>query len=114
MSSCAWSDRCLLNVQGSWFATRHFPSLIPNPSQQTTHAGNGSESGLEGHIDENVFLLKVVNETASALAGATLEEVKRRMAIQRPEWTGIGAGWLKSWSGVRQWRIPCVDVYVRL
>jgi len=113
VSSCAWSDRCLLNIQGNWFSTRHFSSLIPNPSspaQATVISGLAGES----HGDNGSFLISAINETASALAGAALEEVKQRLTVKTPEWTGIGGGWIRSWLGVRQWRIPCVDVYVRL
>lgn len=113
VSSCAWSDRCLLNIQGNWFSTRHFSSLIPNPLSQPP-ATSWPESTGERYSDDGSFLIDAINETASALAGATLEEVKRRMAIQTPEWTGIGGGWMRSWLGARQWRIPCVDVYIRL
>lgn len=47
------------------------------------------------------------------MAGAALEEMKGRMAY-KAEWTGIGLGWIRSFLGARQWRVPCVDVYVRL
>lgn len=59
-------------------------------------------------------MVSAVNETASALAGAALEETKRRMSIQPTEWSGAGAAWMRSWLGQKQWRVPCVDVYVRL
>lgn len=54
-----------------------------------------------------------VNSTASALAAAALEEAKKQLAI-RAEWTGIGVEWLRSLLGRREWKIPCVDVNVRL
>jgi hypothetical protein len=54
-----------------------------------------------------------LNNTAAALAGAALEEAKRRLAM-RAEWTGIGVEWLRSLLGRREWRLPCVDVYIRL
>jgi len=47
------------------------------------------------------------------LTGAALEEAKRRLA-ERTEWTGIGVEWLRSLLGKREWRIPHMDVYVRL
>jgi hypothetical protein len=54
-----------------------------------------------------------LNNTAAALATAALEEAKRRIAM-RAEWTGIGVEWLRSLLGRREWRLPCVDVYIRL
>ena len=65
-------------------------------------------------MDDSSFLANAVNETASALVGAALEETKRRMSIQPTAWNGIGMGWMRSWLGQRQLRIPCVDVYVRM
>jgi hypothetical protein len=53
------------------------------------------------------------NNTAAALASTALEEAKRQLA-SRTEWTGIGVEWLRSLLGRREWRLPCVDVYVRL
>lgn len=55
----------------------------------------------------------MVNETVMALGGAAIEEIKRRTMV-RPEWTGIGMGWMRSWLGAREWRLPCLDVYVGL
>ena len=65
-------------------------------------------------MEEGSFLVNAVNETTSALAGAVLEEAKKRVSLSRTEWTGIGLGWMRSWLTARQWRIPCLDVYVRL
>ncbi len=57
--------------------------------------------------------MNVINETAAALAGAAIEEVKKRVEI-RPEWTGIGVEWIRSFLGKKEWRLPCVDVLIRL
>jgi hypothetical protein len=54
-----------------------------------------------------------LNNTVVALAGAALEEAKRQMAV-RTAWTGIGVDWLRSLLGRREWRLPCVDVYIWL
>lgn len=62
---------------------------------------------------EASFLASAINQTASALAGAAVEELKRRIEIT-PEWTGIGLEWVRSWLGAREWRLPCLDVYIRL
>ena len=58
-------------------------------------------------------MVAAINQTATALAGAAVEEIKRRVDI-RPEWTGIGVEWIRSWLGAREWRLPCLDVYIRL
>lgn len=55
-----------------------------------------------------------MNNTVGALAEAAAEEAKRRLGSSRSEWTGIGLEWLRSLLGKREWRVPCVDIYVRL
>lgn len=75
-----------------------------------------------------------LNSTATAVAGAAIEEIKRRTAgilangtmtasaaaaaaagrQQEEEWTGIGLEWLRSLLGRREWTIPCIDVKVQL
>jgi len=64
-------------------------------------------------LDQVSIYAGALNNTAAALAGTALEEAKRRLAL-RTEWTGIGVEWLRSLLGRREWRVPCVDIYVRL
>ena len=64
-------------------------------------------------LEQASIYLAAMNNTALALAGTALEEAKRKLAM-RTEWTGIGVEWLRSLLGRREWRVPCVDVYIRL
>lgn len=64
-------------------------------------------------LDQVGIYAGALNNTAFALAGTALEEAKRQLAM-KTEWTGIGVEWLRSLLGRREWRLPCVDVYVRL
>ena len=109
VSSCYWSDQCIFDFRGDLFSPRHFTSPLPNPLPSANWSGL-HESGYAG---EGSFLMTAINETASVLASAAVEEMKRRM-IPRPEWTGVGLGWIRSWLGGREFRLPCLDVYVRL
>jgi hypothetical protein len=52
----------------------------------------------------------MVNTTASAIAKAASED----LAARRAEWTGLGIEWLRNLLGKREWRIDCMDIYVRL
>jgi hypothetical protein len=52
----------------------------------------------------------MVNSTARALASAAADEI----AARRKEWTGLGIEWLRSLLGRREWRIECMDIYIRL
>lgn len=103
---------------------------MQNTTNAATSAGNISslspdqmvspleEGGLAGYVFE------AVNSTTKALAGAAVEGVQRRFALNETasttgatdgqEWTGVGLEWLRSLLGRREWTIPCVDVKVRL
>ena len=110
VSSCSWRDQCLFDIYSNWFETKHLVSPLSGAFSNVT---DWSASNADGVVGDGSFLVAAINETASALAGAALEEVKRRM-VYKAEWTGIGLGWMRSFLGARQWRVPCVDVYVRL
>jgi hypothetical protein len=64
-------------------------------------------------MDQLEVYVGAFNNTAAALAGTALEEAKRQLAL-RTEWTGIGVEWLRSLLGRREWRLPCVDIYIKL
>lgn len=76
------------------------------------------------------YIMETMNTTTTALAGAALEEAKKRflmtmggsndtsaatgVEVRHAEWTGIGLAWFRSMLGQREWTIPCIDVKVRL
>jgi hypothetical protein len=64
-------------------------------------------------MEQVAIYLGALNNTAAALAGTAIEGAKRQLAL-RNEWTGIGVEWLRSLLGRREWRVSCVDVYIRL
>ncbi|KAI1002770.1 hypothetical protein K3495_g5432 [Podosphaera aphanis] len=71
------------------------------------------QSPNDTEISTTDIYADALNSTAVALTGAALEEAKHRLAI-KSTWTGIGVEWLRSLLGKREWRLPCVDVYIRL
>jgi len=96
-SSCQWADQCFFDFGSNWFQPRHISYNTPVNGTNVTAA----------------IYADALQSTASALTGAALEEAKLRLA-QKAEWTGIGVEWLRSLLGKREWRIPHMDVYVRL
>lgn len=62
------------------------------------------------------YLVHTINETATALAGAAVEAVKRKtlQSGSGTEWTGVGVDWVRRGLGAREWRVPCLDVVIRL
>lgn len=110
-SSCHWSDHCFFDFSSNWFQPRQL-SFIPS-SEAVNEAVNGSLAS-NATMETVAMYAGTLNQTAIALAGAALEEAKQKLAASRTEWTGIGVEWLRSLLGRREWRVPCVDVYIRL
>jgi hypothetical protein len=103
-SSCHWSDHCFFDFGADWFEPRRDDAALL-PQNQTLNATA---------VDLSLYA-SALNNTAAALAGAAMEEAKRRLVRKvGAEWTGIGVEWLRSLLGRREWRINCVDVYIRL
>jgi len=110
ISSCYWSDHCFFDIHSNWFEPRHLSSPLPNPLPR---AGTSPGHLRSGKAEQASFLISTVNDTAALLAGAAIEEFKRRVDF-KTEWTGLGVEWIRSWLGAREWRLPCLDVYIRL
>lgn len=99
VTSCHWSDRCFFDFSSNWFA--------PRPSSTYYYPNNASDASADSL---NATAAEMLNTTAGALAGAAADELARRKA----EWTGLGIEWLRSLLGRREWRIDCMDLYIRL
>jgi hypothetical protein len=52
----------------------------------------------------------MVNTTLAAIAKSASEDLEAR----RAEWSGLGIEWLRNLLGKREWRIDCMDIYIRL
>lgn len=122
LTSCNWSDRCFFDFSSNWFQPRpttgsnHVSLPISTSWLASTFGGEGAnatistESGDDLNTTISLVLADVVNTTAGAFAGAVAEQAART----KTEWTGLGMEWLRSLLGKRDWRIDCLDVYVRL
>ena len=124
MTSCNWSDRCFFDFSSNWFQPRPGVSYFTDGTASFTCAeaeacaeGSGAAAALSAVENMTAtanatFLVAkdTVNATANAMMGAAAEQV----AQARSEWTGIGMEWLRNLLGKREWRIDCLDVYIRL
>jgi hypothetical protein len=103
-SSCHWSDQCFFDFSNNWFEPRSQSAIPPEIIN----------SSVTNYTLEHLSMYAgTLNSTAIALAGTALQEAKRRLAL-RAEWTGLGVEWLRSLLGRREWRMPCVEVNIRL
>lgn len=67
----------------------------------------------EGALEQLVDIVRSANETGKVLGAVALQEM-REVLGGRPEWTGIGLGWLRSLLGRKEWTIDCMNVKIRL
>jgi hypothetical protein len=127
ISSCHWSDRCFFDFRGDWFSPRFTSSPFTYTVPVNTSSVVLDQIDIKNAANESLarYLLETVNTTTTALAGAAIEEVQRRLLsgngtlptateFRQEEWTGIGLEWLRSLLGRREWTLPCIDVKVRL
>lgn len=115
MTSCNWSDRCFFDFSSNWFQPR--PGSV---SYLSGHAADHNASSILDSVSlENITATAnatalvardMLNTTANALLGQAADQV----AQARSEWTGVGMEWLRNVLGKREWRIDCLDVYIRL
>ncbi|KAK4108069.1 hypothetical protein N656DRAFT_802138 [Canariomyces notabilis] len=110
LTSCNWADRCFFDFGNNWFQSRPAGSYVYLPIP-----GKGPEAAnvtATGGLDDTVagVMVDMANTTAGALATAAAEQIART----KVEWTGLGLEWLRSLLGRREWRIDCLDLYIRL
>ncbi|KAK4455282.1 bladder cancer-related protein BC10-domain-containing protein [Podospora aff. communis PSN243] len=107
LTSCNWSDRCFFDFGSNWFQSQPGASYVDLPAA----ADNVTQSAT-GDINATVtaVVADMINTTAGALATAATDKI----AQTRVEWTGLGLEWLRSLLGRREWRIDCLDLYIRL
>jgi hypothetical protein len=58
----------------------------------------------------NSTALEMANTTVAAIIKSASDD----LAARRAEWSGIGIEWLRNLLGKREWRIDCMDIYIRL
>ncbi|KEY70459.1 hypothetical protein S7711_08835 [Stachybotrys chartarum IBT 7711] len=95
LTSCNWSDRCFFDYSSNWFQPR--PPSVAHQCDSHDHGYNST-------------VVDLYNSTARALVSAAADNISAR----KIEWTGIGLEWLRNVLGKREWRIDCMDVYIKL
>ncbi|KAK7421572.1 hypothetical protein QQZ08_009917 [Neonectria magnoliae] len=100
LTSCNWSDRCFFDFGSNWFLPRANSSSRSLPTDVLPDSADLF----------NASVVEMINSTATAVTNAALDAA----AARRAEWTGLGVEWLRSLLGKREWRIDCMDIYIRL
>ncbi|KAK0625855.1 hypothetical protein B0T14DRAFT_561816 [Immersiella caudata] len=107
LTSCNWSDRCFFDFGGNWFQSQPGASYVnlPAAADNLTQAATG---------DINATVTAVVADMLNTTVGALATAATDKIAQTKVEWTGLGLEWLRSLLGRREWRIDCLDLYIRL
>ncbi|KAL6411447.1 hypothetical protein AUP68_05158 [Ilyonectria robusta] len=100
LTSCNWSDRCFFDFGSNWFLPRPGSPSLALPTDVLPDSADLF----------NASVVEMINSTATAVTNAALDAAAARKA----EWTGLGIEWLRSLLGKREWRIDCMDIYIRL
>ncbi|KAK1828969.1 bladder cancer-related protein BC10-domain-containing protein [Podospora conica] len=103
LTSCNWSDRCFFDFGSNWFQPRTGAGFTYPPDDHTSTTSPEM-------VTASAVILDMVNTTAGALATAAADKVSQT----RVEWTGLGLEWLRGLLGKREWRVDCLDLYIRL
>lgn len=116
LSSCTWADRCFFDFNSNWFEPR---SVAPSTASSAAgccadciHKGI-AERGLEG-VNATCSTIAMAAQDWNMTAAAAAESVLDAAAKTKAEWTGLGMEWLRSLLGRREWRVECLDLYIRL
>ncbi|SCV50868.1 uncharacterized protein FFB14_11681 [Fusarium fujikuroi] len=97
LTSCNWSDRCFFDLGSNWF--------LPRPITPDVAFNSPSED-----LTFNSTVLDMANTTVAAIIKSASDD----LAARRAEWSGLGIEWLRNLLGKREWRIDCMDIYIRL
>jgi len=105
----------LFDFRANWFEPR-WPASTTTASETLSSFVSGNATVSDAMLETASLALSAINGTGGSLASAALEGVKRRMGgghATTPS-NSNGFEWLRSLVDKKQFRIPCVDVIVRL
>lgn len=104
----------LFDFNANWFEPRWKPPASITETAGSLLSGNATLAEALGETAS--IAISAINGTGGSLASAAMESVKRRAAggNDGAQVSGSGFEWLRSLIEKRQFRIPCVDVIVRL
>jgi hypothetical protein len=98
----------LFDFHTAWFEPRlssdQFSSL---PSNETSPV-------RDSMFETTSIIVSAVNSTAEAIAKAAVDGIRRKAPSVSQVSGGTGFEWAKGLVGKKEWRIPCLDVLVRI
>ena len=105
----------LFDFHADWFEPR-WPSGSIAPSDTASSYWSGNSTLTEAFMETAGMAATAINGTGGSLASAAMEGLKKRMGEGAANATASGSGFelVRGILDKKQFRIPCVDVVVRL
>lgn len=100
----------LYDFRSDWFEGRD--STLSDAYLDAQHPQR-SDSLQEAAFETASVAASALNSTMVSMAQSALNGFKRRSTVEEQS-TISGAQWLKELFGKKEWRIPCIDVAIRL
>ncbi|OCL13082.1 hypothetical protein AOQ84DRAFT_395271 [Glonium stellatum] len=98
----------LFDFHTAWFEPRlPYDQSSRLPSNETNPTRNGA-------FETASIIASAVNSTAETIVKAAVDGIHRRAPLASQTSGGAGFEWAKGLVGKKEWRIPCLDVLVRI
>lgn len=97
----------LFDFQTAWFE----PQL---PTEQSSTSKNATALLRDPLVETASIVASAVNSTAETVIKAAVESIRRKTPPVPHVNGGAGFEWAKGLVGKKEWRIPCLDVLVRI
>ncbi|EMC96717.1 hypothetical protein BAUCODRAFT_148281 [Baudoinia panamericana UAMH 10762] len=106
----------LFDFQVDWFEPRWRPSQeqLTSVSEALSGLISGNATVTDAIVETASLAVSAINGTGGSIASAAMEGVKRRLSGGHTSPATTGFEWLRGILEKKQFRIPCVDVVVRL
>ena len=103
---------CLYYFHSNWFESQPGWTRSHTAAELVSSGGNIVQNAA---MESASIAASVLNSTAATVISGAVEAAKKKMNVNVEMQTQISAAeWLKELLGKKEWRIPCIDIAVRL
>ncbi|OCK85311.1 hypothetical protein K432DRAFT_439407 [Lepidopterella palustris CBS 459.81] len=95
------------------FHTAWFEPELPS-EQNSSFTSNAASSLRDTTLETASIIASAVNNTTETMVRAAVDAVRQKASSVPQVSGGAGFEWAKGLVGKKEWRIPCLDVLVRI
>jgi len=92
----------------------HTPWFEAPLAETTELALNGTTPFRDSMLDTAGVFVQAANHTAAALLKSAAEGIQEKMTGAHDASGGANYEWVKGLVGKKEWRVPCLDVLIRI